>query len=68
MNPNWIPREQVQTWLHKRTGVLVTERRIGRWIVRGELHTVKVPRRREGAGLYVTKDSLEALVRKYRAC
>ncbi len=62
-----IPRAQIQQYLLKRTGTLVTKTRIGNWIGRGELRLVQIPRRCEWCkpGLYVTRQSLKDLIVRY---
>jgi len=64
--PDLVSKEQIQTYLLKRTGVLVTKQRIGRWISSGEIRLIKFPRR-EGGGHYTRRLYLDALVRKYSA-
>ena len=64
--PDWVLRAQVQAYLHKRTGTLVTTWRITHWITAGELRTVKVPTC-GGYKHYVTKESLEKLIAHYSA-
>lgn len=50
--PNWtsrlIPRKGIAAYVRQRTGVLVTERRIGGWIAKGGLSMMKVSRRQGG--------------------
>lgn len=63
-HPDWIPRSQIRAKLHKMTGTLVTEHRIGRWIARGELRMLKLPHGR-GYSWYTKKEWLADLVRRY---
>ena len=65
-HPDWVPRAQVQAYLRKRTGTLVTKYRITHWITTGELRTVKAPCC-GGYKHYVTKESLEKLIAHYSA-
>lgn len=62
--PDWIPREQIQAVLRKKTGVLVSKQRIGRWINTGELKTLKAPSGR-GYRSYTTEAWLDSLVEKH---
>ena len=62
--PDLIRRDQIQAYLRKQTGVLVSKQRIGRWIAKGELRTVAEPCA-GGNRWYVTRRSLEALIRRY---
>lgn len=67
--PAWhktlIPRAQIQAYLFKRTGTLVSKRRIGDWIARGEIKQISVPC---GGGYkwYTTRKYLDALIDRYR--
>jgi len=63
VSPNWVPRKLVRAWLLNRTGTLVSEQRIGRWLSSGELRTVKVPCM-GGYKHYVTKESLEDVIKR----
>lgn len=64
-----IPRDQIQTYLRKRTGTLVSKQRITRWVNAGELRTVRIPRRCKWCkpGLYISRQSLETLISRYSA-
>ena len=41
--PDLVPRQQIQTYLLKHTGTLVSKRRIGNWIAAGEIRLISVP-------------------------
>jgi hypothetical protein len=64
--PDWIPRERIRAAIRKRTGTLVSEQRIGRWIVSGELQMLKAPSGR-GYRWYTTGAWLDELIRRYSA-
>jgi len=59
-----VPKNQIQTYLLKHTGQLVTPRRIALWIKSGDIPLIKFPRR-EGGGLRTRRVWLDALIRKY---
>ncbi|MEN6534525.1 MAG: hypothetical protein ABFD89_12735 [Bryobacteraceae bacterium] len=62
--PGYIPRKRIRAVIRKKTGTLVSEQRIGRWINTGELQMLKVP---SGCGYcWFTKDAwIEDLIRRY---
>lgn len=62
--PGFIPRDRIRAVIRKRTGTLVSERRIGRWINTGELRMLKVP---SGGGYrWFSKDEwIDELIRRY---
>ena len=62
--PDWIPRKLIRAAIRKRTGTLVSERRIGGWIARGELTMLKAPSGR-GHAWFTTKKWLDELIRRY---
>jgi hypothetical protein len=64
--PDAIPRKLIQAKIHKLTGTLVTEQRIGRWINQGELRMGKAP---SGSGYrwYTRGPWLMDLIRRYSA-
>jgi hypothetical protein len=59
-----IPRDRIQAVIRKRTGVLVTEQRIGGWITAGELRMLKVPSGR-GYKWYSTPEWIDDLIRRH---
>jgi hypothetical protein len=41
--PDLVGRKEVRDYLHEKTGQLVSEQRIGKWISEGEIRMVSVP-------------------------
>jgi hypothetical protein len=64
--PDLVPRDQIQTYLRKHTGTLVSKNRIGRWIAAREIRMISVPCR-GGYKWYTRRAYLEELVRRYSA-
>jgi hypothetical protein len=62
--PDMIPKKQIQTYLRKHTGILVTSHRIARWISSGEIPLIKYPKR-EGGGYYTRRLYLDNLIKRY---
>ena len=63
--PDLLLREQIVPFIYKRTGVYVTETRIGRWIASGDLLML---RRTGRGGFYATrKRFVDDLIKKYTA-
>ena len=62
--PDLIRREQIQAYLRKHTGILVSKQRIGRWITAGEIRLIKIPQR-QGGGWWTRKSYLNELIRHY---
>lgn len=65
--PDLIQRKQIQTYLRKQTGVLVTQCRIGLWIARGEIPLIHFPKK-EGGGYYTRRLWLDTLIKRYSTC
>jgi len=62
--PDLIPRTQIQTYLRKRTGTLVTKHRITRWITTGEIPMIQRPRW-AGGGMFTRKVYLDTLIARH---
>ncbi|MBE3045968.1 hypothetical protein IMZ48_26200 [Candidatus Bathyarchaeota archaeon] len=61
-----VPRAQIQTYLRKHTGQLVSKNRIGRWIAAGEIRMIKVPCA-GGHKWFTRRAYLESLITRYSA-
>lgn len=64
-NPDYIPVSKIQTYLTKRTGVVLTRRQIGYWIGQGEIKVLHMLRRL-GGGRWTRKSWLEEFVQRHR--
>jgi hypothetical protein len=60
----WVPIKEIAVYLRRKTGVTVTNRRIGRWLKSGELPYLHRPIY-AGGGKFVTKEALDKLIEKY---
>lgn len=55
--------DQIQGYIRKRTGTLVSRQRIGRWINRGELVVMRLPGRKKYR--VTRKAHVDDLIRRY---
>jgi len=64
--PDLLRKDQIQTYILKRTGTLVSKQRIGGWIARGELWIMQRSVR-YGGGRFTRKLWVDNLIKKYSA-
>ena len=55
--------DQIQNYIYRQTGTLVSRQRIGRWINRGELVVMRLPGRKKNR--VTRKRYVDDLIRRY---